>query len=179
MSRVRLKKSQKEAYQDLVAKYREEGNPWPARAIHIASYLLRTHQARAPGRSPEERLARLIREAMREEYYTDPQGRRVRKKHAFPMEVEEGGEKVQRTFWCDIETGSPDQLRSSFQQRRRQIQGDVRQLKIDTDSYNDNNPFGAVLPIQTDFTADMVELDLDVKYNPPPLGPEGTPKKTK
>ncbi|MCW2313608.1 hypothetical protein [Rhodoferax antarcticus] len=48
----------------------------------------------------------------------------------------------------------------AFQQRRHQIVGDCRQLKMDVDSYNDNRL--PVQPIQMifDFTFDLEELAL-------------------
>lgn len=50
-------------------------------------------------------------------------------------------------------------MKISFQQRRQQIVGDCRQLKVDVDSYNDLNLDEE--PIQTvfDFTMDLAELE--------------------
>ena len=78
--------------------------------------------------------------------------------------------KVQKMLWCDIETATPDQMRLSFGARRRQIQGDVRQLKIDADSYNDNNQFGASIQLGFNFEKDLEELEQKTEYGPPPIG---------
>jgi len=50
-------------------------------------------------------------------------------------------------------------MKLSFQQRRQQIVGDCRQLKIDVDSYNDRH--ANVEPIQMvfDFVRDLAEIE--------------------
>ena len=47
----------------------------------------------------------------------------------------------------------------AFQQRRQQIVGDCRQLKADTDSYNENNNTGKPIQMVIDFTDDLAELE--------------------
>jgi hypothetical protein len=101
----------------LVENYRNEGHAWPVDALAIAQHLITTGRADPPKRSPAQLLAKQLQEAMREEYYTDPQGRRVRKKHAFPVEFDDGDQKVQKMLWCDIETALPDQMHLSLQTR--------------------------------------------------------------
>jgi hypothetical protein len=48
----------------------------------------------------------------------------------------------------------------AFQQRRQQIVGDCRQLKVDCDSYNENNIPAEPIQIIFDFTTDLEELEL-------------------
>lgn len=65
----------------------------------------------------------------------------------------------QLVFWADIRTADRRHMEIAFQQRRHQIVGDCRQLKVDVDSYNDNtNPGGAIQMI-FDFTQDLAELE--------------------
>ncbi len=92
--------------------------------------------------------------ALREQYITDNQGRRVRAKHAIRQDGEQG------SLWADIRTATRDHMEAAFQQRRQQIVSDCRQLKIDVDSYNQNHNEGR--PIQTifDFRLDLEELEL-------------------
>ena len=92
---------------------------------------------------------------MREEYVTDPQGRRVRAKHV--AIVDRAGEQL--PLWADILTATREHMQIAFQQRRQQIVGDCRQLKADVDSYNEN--YNDALPIQMvfDFTEDVEELE--------------------
>ena len=73
-----------------------------------------------------------IAHALREEYLTDDKGRSVRVMHAARM-IE--GPK-QGTFWADIRTAPHEHIELAFQQRRKQIVGDCRQLKLDQDYYN-------------------------------------------
>ena len=51
-------------------------------------------------------------------------------------------------------------MQAALQQRRQQIVGDCRQLKIDTDSYNENWNDAGAIQMSLDFTADVEELEL-------------------
>ena len=56
-------------------------------------------------------------------------------------------------------------MRISLQQRRQAALADVRQLKLDFDSYNDNNTFGATLPaLDFNFNKDIEEMELPTSY---------------
>jgi len=92
---------------------------------------------------------------MREDYITDPQGRRVRAKHA--ARFEEGGR--QKTLWADITTASRNHMAVALQQRRQQVVGDCWQLKMDVDSYNDNKSPGDPIQMIFDFTDDLAEME--------------------
>src|ERR1035438_1455734 len=80
--------------------------------------------------------------AMREEYVTDPQGRRVRVKH-----VARGDTQI--PLWADMRFATRKHMQTAFQQRRQSIVGDCKQLKNDLDSYNEN--FNPAEPIQIVF----------------------------
>jgi len=103
---------------------------------------------------------REVARAAREEYYTDPQGRKVRKKHAIVFTQDE----KQRSLWADIETAPPDHMKLSLQQRRRGALGEVVQTKTDMDSYNDNNMYGARLDMSFNFDEDLAELEHPAEY---------------
>lgn len=46
-------------------------------------------------------------------------------------------------------------------------------MKLDFDSYNDNNEFGATLPpLDLDFKNDIEEMSLPSNYDPDPYGDE-------
>ncbi len=83
-------------------------------------------------------------------------------------EQDENGEYVQKTLWFDRHA-VPELMHISLQQRRKAILGDNRQLKTDTDSYNDNNPYGANLQLSFNYEADLEELEHGGEYNPDPL----------
>lgn len=50
-------------------------------------------------------------------------------------------------------------MQISFQNRRRGIVGDCRQMKVDVDSYNDAHPDAEPIQIVFDFTMDLAELE--------------------
>jgi hypothetical protein len=93
--------------------------------------------------------------ALRDEFITDPQGRRVRLKHM--ALVERGGE--QMPLWQDMRTGTRKHMEAAFQQRRKSIVGDCKQLRADVDSCNENFNSGDAIQIVFDFTEDLEEAD--------------------
>lgn len=149
-------RTQTEMLQDIVIKYRAASQPWPATTHAMAQWAI-DNQLWAPKPSAfVDQCADQLSRAMREEYITDAQGRRVRAKHA--ATVTQGG--AQLVLWADMRTAPHQHMSLAFQQRRHQIVGDCRQLKMDVDSYNDNRL--PVQPIQMifDFTFDLEELAL-------------------
>lgn len=144
-----------EQRQKIVSKYRKSGQPWPATARQIAfwAYKERLWQPRTD--TVVGQLADELARAMREEVYTDKQGREVRTKHA-ARTVQEG---KQTTLWDDIRTAKSAHMKVAFQQRQQQIVGDCRQLKTDVDSYNDNRTPGTPLQLIWDFTEDVAEIE--------------------
>ena len=150
-----MAKSYYEQMQDIVTKYINSGEQWPATTHEIAAWAINHHlwatQSTAIINICAEQLAR----AMREEYIVDPQGHAVRAKHA--ARVERDG--TQLVLWDDIRTASRQHMQIAFQQRRHQIVGDCRQLKADVDSYNENNNEGKPIQMVFDFTLDLVEIE--------------------
>jgi len=144
-----------EQLQKLVSKYIEAGETWPATSHELATWAL-NNRLWAPKKSEvisicAEHLAR----AMREEYIIDPQGRKVRAKHAARIE--------QAVLWDDIRTASREHMHVAFQQRRQQIVGDCKQLKLDVDSFNENKNEGKEIQLILDFTLDVAEAELEDK----------------
>lgn len=132
--------------------YHAAGEPLPLTAKMLAAWAIRTGRWEPHRDSVLSQCAREAADALREEYYTDPQGRRVRKKHVYAEK--------QEMFWADIEEDpTPDQMESAFALRRRQILGDCHQLKTDADSYNDNNSHGATIQLMFDFRDDLAEME--------------------
>jgi hypothetical protein len=150
-----------EQNQKIVSKYRESGQSWPATAVDIARWAI---SKKLWGIHPSKlvrQCADQLAEAMREEYITDPQGRRVRAKHVAPYS--EQGHLFLR--WDDMRTAKHGHMELAFAHRRQQIVGDCRQLKMDLDSYNENYRPKTERPIQGvfDFTDDLVELEFGPK----------------
>ncbi|HKA22247.1 MAG TPA: hypothetical protein VKN18_28470 [Blastocatellia bacterium] len=155
MTRRRLSQESLKHKQDIVAQYRAAHENRPATAVEIADWAIQ-HELWKPHLVEVRRhLAELLAQAMREEYITDPQSRRVRAKHA--AHVDQG------VLWIDIRDKRPETrtlLEISFQNRRQQIVGDCRQLKNDIDSYNQNYNDGEMIQSCFDFTDDLAELEL-------------------
>jgi hypothetical protein len=103
-------------------------------------------------------IASDISQVFREEYRTDPIGRRYRAKHAATQKV---GNKT-LSLWGDIDDPNAphDHFVRSFAQRRQQIVGDCFQLKTDVDVYNDQRQPREPIQIVLDFSLDVEELQL-------------------
>ncbi len=141
--------------QRIVAKYRLAGESWPAASKTIADWAMRQRLWELPTSAALAKCAEDISRAMREEYMTDAKGRRARVKH--PATIKVHGE--QMVLWDDMRTATRQHMRVSFQQRRQQIVGDCRQLKVDVDCYNDMNADEQPIQMVFDFTMDLAELE--------------------
>ena len=141
--------------QRIVREYRLSGNPWPATAREIAAWAIRSEKWRIPSSAVERKCAEEMADAMRQEYYTDSKGRRVRLLH--PAKIRRQG--VLFTEWDDIRTAPRKHMQNSFQQHRRKIVGECRQLKVDLDSYNDSRLDEPGLQVSFDFSMDLAELE--------------------
>ena len=140
-----------EQLQKIVTKYIEADEEWPATARQIAAWAVREKLWAPHPSSLVNQCAEDIAQAMREEYIVDPQGRKVRAKHA--ARVEQG------VLWADIRTASRSHMEIAFKQRRRQILSDCSQLKDDVDSFNENRSSAQPIQMSFDFTKDLLELE--------------------
>ncbi len=141
--------------QKIVMEYRESGEHWPPTKREIAAWAIRKGKWEMPQSAILDRCANDIGEVMAEMYFTDKQGRRVRLLH--PATVKRQGELF--TEWDDIRTASRQHMQLSFQQKRKSIVGECRQLKTDMDSYNDAHSDTMPIQISFDFTMDLAELE--------------------
>ena len=144
-----------EQIQRIANMYRQSGEPIPATSHQIAAWAIREGLWHAQPDALINQCAEELARAMREEYITDPQGRPVRAKHAARFKID--GQ--QRSFWDDIRTAERSFMEVAFKQRRQQIVGDCRQLKVDVDSYNENANPGTPIQLVLDFTLDVLELE--------------------
>lgn len=123
--------------------------------------------------APEEVLRRKLCRALRHSYVMDPQGREVRANFAVIEEVmtSDGVKRVSR--WFPIFKAPPEVVRQALALDRKQALSTVQQMKLDFDSYNDNNEFHVTLPpLDLDFNKDIEEMGLPVDYDPNPFGDE-------
>ena len=144
-----------EHLQAIVARYRAAGQKWPATRKELAVWAIAQNEWRPSRASLVAQCSEELARAMREEYITDNQGRRVPAKHA--ARIADGHK--QRTLWADIRTADPEHMKVAFGQRRQQIVGDCRQLKMDVDSYNENAGRRDPVQLSFDFTRDLEELE--------------------
>jgi len=122
----------------------------------VAEWAIRTNRWEPQKSALISQCKELLGRALREEYFTDSQGRRVRAMHVI---VKDKSGK-QTSIWGDMRTADRDHMAVSFQQRRRQIVGDCRQLKMDVDSYNENYNKGRWIQMSFDFTHDLEEDEI-------------------
>lgn len=132
-----------------------ESNSGMASTREIAQWAMDTGRWSPQRGSLIEQCADELSRAMREEHITDAQGRSVRAKHA--ARIKQGDKQI--TLWADIRHASRDHMARAFQQRRRQILGDCKQLKADVDSFNDNRIPDNPIQVVFDFTLDLEELE--------------------
>lgn len=144
-----------EQMQQIVYQYIEWGNAWPATARDMAVWAIRNKLWAANPSALINRCAEDLARAMREELIKDAQGRTVRAKHVARIDCD--GEQLM--LWADIRTASREHMAVAFQQRRQQIVGDCRQLKLDVDSFNENRSLDNPIQMSFDFTYDLLELE--------------------
>jgi len=147
----------------IIDDYRDSGNPWPVTAVDIARWAIGQKLWDIGPSKLVRQCADQLAQAMRQEFITDPQGRRVRAKHVAPYN--EQGHLFYK--WDDMRTATHTHMEISFAHRRQEIVGDCRQLKVDIDSYNENYCPRDSRPIQGvfDFTDDLTELELEARAN--------------
>lgn len=149
-------KSYGDQMREIADLYYAEGNHRPATSRDIGAWAIQRGLWKPSPSKILDVVAEELSRAMREDYATDPQGRRVRRKHAARID--------QITFWDDSSTATREHMEISFQQRRQGVVGDLWQLKNDVDSYNDNFvktalPLQVQIEIEYDFRDDMADME--------------------
>lgn len=160
-------KTKTEFLQDIVEQYREAGESWPTTSKHIAVWAIRARLWEPPTKNVVTQCAAEISAAMRQEFFTDPQGRRVRAKHPYRgIEELPDGTYEQLYLWIDVhdDTAKPEEVEMAFQYGRKLIVGDCKQLKTDVSSYNDNNKDGHYVEVDFNFNPDLEEAEQPTTY---------------
>jgi hypothetical protein len=155
-----------ETRQRIISAYMTAGEAVPFTMRQVAVWAIEQGMWQPQRETMISTCAEELAEAAREDYLTDPQGRRVRAKHAARRKVDG----VNLMLWDDYRTAPRDHMAISFQQRRQAIVGDCRQLKADVDSYNENYNEGKLIQLELDFTYDVAEAEVYTAANtsPPP-----------
>ena len=93
--------------------------------------------------SIDEQIENRLRQAVKRATYVDPQGRKVRI-FGIPRVMFEG--ELLTLSPVDMRTAKPDIAENVQNANLEGIKNDVKRHSIETESYNDNNPFQAKLP---------------------------------
>ncbi len=141
--------------QRLFREYEEQGNPMPADLNDVAEWALRTGKWAPAPELARRKLVEDLGRALREEYFTDEEGHRVRAKH--PAVVKRGGS--QYHLWQDARTASHTHMSAAFTGRRNGVIGDLMQLKRDVDWYNRFHEDRPSVQLVLNFENDIAELD--------------------
>jgi hypothetical protein len=147
--------------------------PPPLDPKRVSEWAYRTGLWKPLETPPQEVLRRKLTRALRHTYVMDPQGREVRANFATIEEVmtPEGPKRMARFY--PIFKAPPEVVRQALAMDRNQALATVQQMKLDFDSYQDNNEFGATLPpLDLDFNKDIEEMSLPPDYDPDPFGDE-------
>lgn len=110
-----------------------------------------------------EQLCKIdMRRALQQSHYIDPQGNRVRAKHA--VKIEYKGEQI--VLYVDSRTAKPDLMQQTFDQIWKAIGNDVKRHSIEKQSYDLNNPYGETLSLfDYNFNAQAEEARMSGEYD--------------
>lgn len=84
-----------------------------------------------------------MKRALQHSHYTDAQGNKVRTMHSVRLSFK--GEQQKLSFYVDMRTAKPEIMQTSFDQNHERIANDVKRHSVEKQSYDLNNPYGAML----------------------------------
>lgn len=145
-----------EQLQKIANDYIAAGEPWPASKLAIAQWAIKNNRWQPQPSALVTMCADELAGAMREEFITDKQGRRVRAKHVARMPGPDG---EQAYLWDDYRTMSREHMLISAQTERQQIANWCYRLKVDVDSFNENRNIGAPIQLSLNFEPDMADME--------------------
>ena len=155
-------------YDYILERYREahpELAHEPLEPHRVSEWACKRGIYNKPPLTMQERLTKELSRWLGAAHFTDPQGRNVKANHAVTVEVmtPRGRRKISR--WLPLFEAPPEHIKTSFQQRRRSLFGDARQLHLDWESYNENNHYGTALPpMNFDLNEDILESKFPTDY---------------
>lgn len=152
----RYKSSNAKMLQQICHDYMAEHGVESVDPDDLASWAMATGRWQERPYDAHKRCRRELADAMRDEHFTDPQGREVRRMH--PDRVLKGDNYAWE--WHEIYHMPAAKFRASITHRRDGVLAGLKQMKTDQDSWNDNNVHGATLPLfDADFNPDLEEMD--------------------
>lgn len=157
----RLRSTRTEQDQRIVQEYIEEHNTTDVDPDQLTAWAINTGRVQEVPSDFFRETRKRFTKAMRDEHYIDPEGREVRKR--LPIRIK--GEKKQKSIWIELLDSKPNKVGLALSQQRRGILSWVRRHKDTRDSYNDNNAFGAQLPLfDYNFNKDLTEEEMPTEY---------------
>ena len=162
------RKSFTQRMQELAQEYMQTHHVDTIELEEVAKWAVAMGKYQRQPISMVKQCKRELADALRVQSYVDPQGRDVRKMH--PVRIKEKDH--QMVIWADIETAKPQHMRVSFSQSRQGISADCVAHNTIVESYNDNNPHGAMIELfDYNFNPDIAEKKLPTDYpDEPPTG---------
>lgn len=145
--------SMKKEFQKLYRQYMREKKTDRVELEKCAEWIIDANRWKPTKATLIRQCVGLIGQAMREDYFIDPQGRRIRAMHARTIKRKD----KQLSLWGDIRKMPRRHMAVSFNQRRKRIFADCRQLNNDADSYNENYNDGKPIQLSFNFTKDLIE----------------------
>lgn len=159
-------KSRHEHLRDIERKYRRQHPDKIAIDLNdVAAFAIHRNLWEPRMRSARKQCAAELASALRESYETDKQERRVRA--SLPVRYTRknaDGDIEQYTLWADCTSAPKEHMHLALQQKRKIVVANAAQLKRDTDSWNENNRFGAFIQMSYDLTDDLFELEAPEEY---------------
>jgi hypothetical protein len=137
----------------IVEDYRVAGMPWPASKTEIGEWAVANDRYQLTRGMAVNQAADRIGRAMGLDHVRDKKGRSIRKYYS--ARVRENGQLVMK--WDDYNAPRPF-MEVSSANRRNQILGECRQLKIDMDSYSERKCPDAPIQVDFNFNIDLEEL---------------------
>lgn len=166
----------------IVEEYRAEHGRLPATAREMGDWAVDTGRYKLSPFAAERRCGEELSEVMGLDMMTAPSGRRVRTMHAWRDQ--------QRTLWDHMTTITRENMSLSLAYRRNTVVGEVKQMKVDLDYFNDLHPDDPALQMSFNFENDLADVGLlnfsssepsqqDGKppFSPPPKGPKRGPSR--
>ncbi len=145
--------TQTEEFQRLWREFELEHDHKAVSAREVVDWAVAKGSLRLPRVDPRDVLASQMSRALREEYGVDGKGRRYRLNHA--MRVTKDG--VQLTIWGVLGYAPHTHMQRAFTQRREQVIGDLVQLAVDVEVYNEQIPEDKHIQLVLDFADDVAE----------------------
>jgi hypothetical protein len=99
---IKTKKTKSESLQDIMNQYLKATKAIKMDMNEVAAWAVRNGLYEASHKDTTKQCAHELARAARDEYYTDPQGRRVRKKHATRQTIDDEGEQKPLVLWADM-----------------------------------------------------------------------------